>query len=110
MLKISYIKTENLKENCITDKERPQFSFALESDIPDTRLNKAKISVNDWNTTTDSQIGISYGGEKLKPFTTYLVNVVAEDNHSQKAEAQTTFETGRMGLPWQRCVDKRSHI
>jgi alpha-L-rhamnosidase len=101
VLKISSIKIENLKENCITDKSRPQFSFALESDLEDVRLTKARLSVNGWNTVTDSQIGILYDGDKLNPLTTYIVNVVAEDNHFQKAEAKTTFETGRMGLPWQ---------
>jgi alpha-L-rhamnosidase len=101
MLKISYVKTENLKENCITDKSQPQFSFRLESDLEDVCLEKARVGVNGWMSETTSQIGIMYGGNKLKPFTTYTVNVVAEDNHAQKAEAETTFETGRMGLPWQ---------
>ncbi|MDD3113524.1 MAG: hypothetical protein PHT56_03955, partial [Candidatus Izemoplasmatales bacterium] len=101
MLKISYIKTDNLKENCITDKSRPQFSFALESDNEDVTLTKAHLSVNGWNTVTEEQIGIIYQGDKLNPFTTYHVNLVAEDNHSQKVEAETTFATGRMGTAWQ---------
>lgn len=100
MLKITHIKTDNLKKNCITDSKQPVFSFALESDLQNIILKKAVISVNGWQKQTDNQTAILYQGKQLQPFQTYYVNVEAEDNLSRKAKAKVSFETGRMGTPW----------
>lgn len=100
MLKISSLTVENLVEGCVTDKPNPGISFRLESDRQNVTLKCAKITVNDWMTETDSQILIPYRGKALQPFTAYRVNVTAEDDAGETAQAETQFETGRMGTPW----------
>lgn len=97
---ISRLTTENSAGRVITDNPAPRFSFALSSDREGVELKSAKISVNGWEIITQNQIAVPYGGEKLKPFTTYSVKVEAEDNFGERAEAETSFETGRMGEKW----------
>jgi alpha-L-rhamnosidase len=101
MLKINNITTENLTEGCITDNPQPRFSFKLQSDRPETFLKSASISVNGWEIETTRQISIPYSGETLKPFTSYKVKVEAIDNHGEKAEAETIFQTGKLEQEWQ---------
>ena len=100
MLKISALKVENFTEPCVTDTARPRFSFSLQSDKNGVTLNSALISVNGWSTRTKEQIAVTYGGEELKPFTEYKVNVTAEDNYKESAQAQTYFRTGRLNESW----------
>lgn len=100
MLKISHLKTDNLESNCITDNYNPVFSFSLESDKADVRLESAVIKCNGWSFCTKEQIGISYMGEPLEPFSTYKVTVEAVDNYGEKASSEMTFETGRLNAPW----------
>lgn len=100
MLKITKLTTENLISECVTDNMHPRFSFTLASDRKEVFLDKAIISVNDWSTETSEQVSIPYEGEELKPFTQYLVTVVAIDNYGDTAEASMTFETGRLKEEW----------
>lgn len=100
MLKINNITTENLGEGCITDNPRPRFSFKLNSDKAETTLKSASVSVNEWTTETTQQISVPYAGEDLEPFTAYTVKVEAFDNHGEKAHAETTFQTGKLGQEW----------
>ena len=104
MLKIIDLKTENLTEGCVTDSARPRFSFALAADGKNVRLKAAKLSVSAggetvYETLTDSQ-SVAYGGSPLAPFTEYTVKLAATDNRGETAEAETRFETGRLGTPW----------
>lgn len=100
MLKISSLTVEHLSEGCVTDKPDPGISFRLTSDRQNVNLKKAKITVNGWTEETDSQILIPYRGNALQPFTMYQVNVTAEDDAGETAQAAVSFETGRMGTPW----------
>lgn len=100
-MKITSIKVENLSENCITDEARPRVSFAFESENNGAKLKSAQIAVNGWRTETENQVLIPYEGAPLKPFTKYTVSVTACDNFGDSAEAQTEFETGRLGTKWQ---------
>lgn len=101
MLEITKFTCENLENNCITDKARPRFSFTTESDINNSYLKSARLFVNGWSITTDKQIGIIYGGEKLKPFTVYEAKLEVTDNNGETASKTLLFETGRMQTKWE---------
>lgn len=101
MLKISSLKVEHLENGCITDRPDPEISFRMESDRKNVTLKNAEITVGDWTVQTDSQIQIPYKGGALEPFTVYQVKVTAEDDAGETAQAETQFETGRLGRPWE---------
>ncbi len=100
MLCIDDIKIENARE-CITDQTNPKISFSLSSDQQEVRLAHSEISINGWTYQGKEQLHIPYEGQPLEPFTDYGVHIVAEDNHGQRAEQETHFQTGRMQLPWE---------
>ena len=100
MLKISAFTCEGLREGCVTDSPAPRFSFSLESDRENVRLREARLCVNGSTIRTDSQIGVPYAGEPLAPCTKYKATLVAVDDAGEEAQAELTFETGRMGMPW----------
>lgn len=97
---ISKLTVENLTKNCVTDHKNPRISFAIASEKEDVKLASATISLGSWNLTTDRQVLIPYAGAPLKPFTKYTVTVKATDNYGETDTAETTFETGRLSLPW----------
>lgn len=99
-MKILNLTTENLAENCVTDRADPRFSFAIQSDGQNVKLAHATISVGEWRMVTDRQIMIAYGGKPLKPFTEYKVTVEATDNFGETDTASMKFHTGRLGTPW----------
>lgn len=98
MLRITDIKIENLRENCVTDVA-PNISFALASDRQGESLAKAKISCGSWQVTTSDQINNLYTGE-LKPFTQYKVLIEAIGTSGETASAEATFQTGRLDTLW----------
>lgn len=100
MLEIDEIRIENLAQGCVTDNTCPVISFSLAGNRQNTVLSEAVIKVGEWEKTVQSQVDILYGGE-LEPFTTYVVEVMATDNYDQQASATASFQTGRLGLPWQ---------
>ena len=101
MLKIPFFACENLQCGCITDERRPRFSFWTRSDRQGARLAKAVLRVGDWQTETVEQIGITYDGPALKPFTRYQASLQVWDDAGETAEETLTFETGRLDTPWQ---------
>ncbi|MBS4455308.1 family 78 glycoside hydrolase catalytic domain [Tuanshanicoccus lijuaniae] len=101
MLEISRFTCENLEEYCITDVERPAFSYAVSSDVPNTTIKKATLVVNDWTLITTKQIAIEYQGAPLQPFQVYQAHLTVVDNHGQVAEASLSFEMGRLTTSWQ---------
>lgn len=103
MLQIKSIEIENQANGCITDEKRPVISFSLDSDTPDTTLVSVKLQLGQWVKTTNTQLGIEYDGSELQPFSEYCVSVTAIDNHSETAFGKTSFQTGRMDLPWDAC-------
>lgn len=100
MLQIKAIEIENQLIDCVTDENKPVISFSLESDKPGTALVSAKLQLGQWVKTTDTQLGIEYDGSELHPFSEYCILVTAIDNHCQTAFGKTSFQTGRMDLPW----------
>ena len=100
MLNITRFTVEGLTQGCVTDQTSPRFSFALDSSQPGASLKRAVLRVGDWEAEADGQIAIAYGGPALKPFTAYTACLTAEDGAGETAQAQLTFETGRLDTPW----------
>lgn len=100
MLRIGRLTVENLIYGCVTDCEKPRFSWYLESDRKNVDMQKAIVSLGSWSRETDSQIAVEYDGPGLTPFTEYTATVRAVDDKGEWAQADVSFETGRMGMPW----------
>lgn len=101
MLIIRRFAVENLTDGCVTDVARPRFSFAMDSDRKNVKLQKAVLQVGGWKTDTTNQIGSCYDGPNLMPFTRYTATVTATDDAGETAQAELAFETGRMEHPWE---------
>lgn len=101
MLTLTRLTTEGAERECITDEKNPAFAFQLASDRQNVTLRRAKVSCNGWETETEQQQGIVYGGPALQPFTAYTVRVTAEDDAGEQATGEMTFETGRLDTTWQ---------
>ena len=101
MLKITSFQVEHLSEGCVTDRERPAFSWYAESDRNDNEITEAVLQVNDWKTRTLRQSGVAYKGPALMPMTAYTAHLRVTDAYGETAEAETAFETGRMGMPFE---------
>lgn len=101
MLEVKKFTVEHLCEGCVTDSCAPRFSFSLSSDKNGAMMKKARLLVGDWSCETREQVLIPYGGKSLEPFSKYTAHITVEDNFGETAEADVSFEMGRMGTPWQ---------
>ena len=101
MLEIQHFTVENLAQGCVTDAKTPRFAWALDADGRDVTAEQADLEVNDWSVTTREQVAVPYGGSPLQPFTEYTAHLQVRDNRGEQAQAQVTFETGRLDTPWQ---------
>ena len=101
MFQIERLAVENLTEGCVTDAQHPRIAYSLVSDRNHVSLQQAEITVGTWSTTTREQAAVVYEGEALKPFSRYPVHVTARASDGETAEAETSFETGRLDTPWQ---------
>lgn len=101
MFQIKRFACENLTNGCITDSTNPSFSFYVESDRNGAQMKEAQLSVNGWSTRINSQISENYRGPKLAPFTQYTAQLTVTDDQGTRDQSSVTFETGRMGTPWQ---------
>lgn len=97
MLTVKRFSCEGLERGCVTDEARPRFSFALESDRPGARLERATLEVNGWRLTTTDQVGLRYDGVPLEPRRVYHATLSVVDDAGEVAEAELDFETGLMG-------------
>ena len=70
MLKITSLQVEHMTEGCVTDRERPTFSWYAESDLGDNQITEAVLQVGDWKIRTKKQSGIVYKGPALQPMMT----------------------------------------
>lgn len=101
MLNITRFTCENLEKGCVTDVKHPRFSFVIESDIKNTSMKNAELSVNGWSIYTTDRIAIPYRGAALQPFTVYQANLIVTDSNNEIAEKSMYFETGRLDIPWE---------
>ena len=100
MFRIKRFACEQRTQHGVTDTANPTFSFSVESDRNGASLKNAALRVNGWQTQAD-QIAARYEGPALMPFTTYTAELTATDDQGNADSAALTFETGRMGTPWQ---------
>ena len=101
MLEIRDIRIDSQINSAVTDNSAPEVSFALFSDVPDTFLRSAEVTVCGKTVRCGCrQAGIKLPQLDWKPFTAYEATVFAEDNHGEKAEKTVVFQTGRLGTPW----------
>jgi len=100
MFKITRFAVEGLCAGCVTDQAHPAFSFALDSDTPGAQLKDAVLSVGEWSLHTTDQLAVRYDGPALQPMTVYTAHLTAEADTGETAQAQLSFETGRMGTPF----------
>lgn len=100
MFRIKRFSCEQRTQHGVTDAKNPTFSFCTESDRNGAVLKNAILRVNGWEAQAD-QVATRYEGPALKPFTTYTAEMTAADDQGNSDSAALTFETGRMGAPWQ---------
>ena len=100
MLQITDFRCEHLAGCCVTDKTNPVFSFIAESDQNEVTLKSAVLTVNGEEIDAIDQIAVPYQGKALLPFTVYEAHLAVTDSEGETAEADLTFETGRMDTPW----------
>lgn len=101
MVKIGRFTCENLSQGCVTDEAAPHFSYTVESDREGARLEKARLTVGEWQKETTDQIAIPYEGTELRPFTVYQASLQVWDDAGETDRQVCSFETGRMDTPWQ---------
>ncbi len=117
MFQIGKFTVESLTDRCVTDNGHPRFSWYYDSDRNGAKVDEAVLTVAPaegktsggnkdtnpaaWSVKTDSQIAVPYAGQALKPFSIYTAKLEASDDAGEKAEAEVSFETGRMNTAWQ---------
>ncbi len=123
MMNLRDIRVEYRKNPIGLSVKRPRFSWKMESDeketvqksyqivvkkcIPD--LNSRPEGAGPWSgpkqqleeivwdtgvTESDESVLLEYDGTELEPECVYHVRIQTEDNHGNRAYADTTFETG----------------
>ncbi len=100
MLKITRFTCENLESGCVTDRANPCFSYTVFSDRENAAVKSAVLSVNGCEIHTTKQVGITYEGKSLEPFTSYEAKLLVTDTSGETAAASLRFETGRMEEKW----------
>ena len=100
MLKITDVRIDNIARDPITDNKAPVLRFALESDVPGCSLKRAVVRVGDVEKEVSEQLGIVLDCA-YEPLSRYHVSISAEDTFGETAEAEASFLTGRMGMPWE---------
>ncbi len=101
MFRIKRFAAEHLTKGIVTDSAAPVFSFCVESDRNGASLKDAHLTVNGWHVSPADQVAQRYGGRPLTPFTRYTAELLAVDDQDHTDTATLSFETGRMGTPWQ---------
>lgn len=106
MLTIDEIRIENRRfgmsgtQAVVTDNMHPRFSFAVTSSRRGATLRSAWIDVNGWREEIHDPLSIRYSGPALEPLHRYRIQITAEDDAGETAQAAAWFRTGRMGTAW----------
>ena len=108
MISVYDLSVNYLKNPCGVD-DLPRFSYKVSSDVRADEQKSRRICVyNDDTLVWDSGIIedkntvlIHYEGEALAPVTRYRYVIEAESIHGEKASAEGTFVTGKLGTKWQ---------
>lgn len=101
MLKISRFTIEGRDNGCITDECHPHFSYALESDAKNVKIQAASLRIGDWIGDAKEQIRIPYDGPALPPYSEFDAELNVTLDNGESANAALHFETGRQDSPWE---------
>lgn len=102
------VRTEYQRNPIGIDVKKPRFSWKMESDKQDTVQEAYQIQVTQmnflgnserivWNSgkvESEESVLVEYGGEDLLPRTEYRCKLSVWNNHEEKEEKETFFETG----------------
>ena len=91
------------------DCASPRFGWKLKSDRQNVKQTAYRLVLSangqmvadTGKVESDQSIEVTVGSLVVSPKTTYEVALTVWDNHDQIAHTQSTFESGRMGLPFQ---------
>ena len=97
MLKITEIRVNGSNKTRFTD-DKLSFSYIVDTDIKDAKIDKAIFSLNDWKKEV-ADIRCDYDGKKLEPFKKYELKVEVFIG-SEKAELTKEILTSRLDLAW----------
>ncbi len=100
MLKIDSFRVDNLDSGCVTDQEKPRFSWSVSGDKNGIRIRKQTITVNGWKKDIEAEQNCVYAGPRLTPLNEYGAKLMVETENGDNAEADLTFETGFRGSKW----------
>lgn len=107
-LLISEITVEHLRRPLGIDCPTPRFAWKLQGDGRDVRQIAYRLMISDRDAVvadtgrvaSAESIEVTVAGLALRPMTEYRVALTAWDNKGRAADARTSFETGRMGVPF----------
>ena len=105
---ISDITVEHLRRPLGLDCPAPRFCWKLASDGRNVRQAAYRLVISaDGGVAADTgrvdtaqSIEVTVDGLSLRPMTAYRVSLTVWDNRGRRADGSTTFETGRMGVPF----------
>jgi alpha-L-rhamnosidase len=83
-----------------TDNKNPVFSFYVESDVNNTYIEKAILTIGNHKIEVKDQRSIKYDGPALLPFTEYEAHLEVVDNYNNKSEKIISFSTGFLDSKW----------
>ena len=107
-LQIKEFVVEHQNKPVGIDCEKPRFGWKLCSTQKNVMQSAYRICVyKDGNlegdtekVETEESIEVEIPGWRTKPMTEYQVHVTVWDNYGNCESAETTFETGRLGIPF----------
>lgn len=108
-LQIKEFVVEHQNKPVGIDCEKPRFGWKLCSTQKNVMQSAYRICVyKDGNlegdtekVETEESIEVEIPGWRTKPMTEYQVHVTVWDNYGNCESAETTFETGRLGIPFE---------
>lgn len=108
MLRLERLKCEHMERPCGIEKQKPNFSWTLESNQKNVRQTACRLEVYKdgeiiWDSEkqqTDQSIAYVYKGLELEPLTVYQWKVTVWDNQGEEASAKSEFMTARLGESW----------
>lgn len=101
MIQIVSLSVEGKEKDIVTDSPNPVFSFILDSDDPEDRLSRTRLSLdNGFVKENVSPCQCVYDGESLKPHTRYTLTLEVFDSKGRVTSKSISFLTGRMNTPF----------
>lgn len=105
---ITEITVEHMHRPLGIDCSSPRFCWKLKSEAENVKQTAYQlvissdkgIAADTGKTDSDQSVEVTVSGLKPEPMTAYLAELTVWDNQGHTATSTTTFETGRMGVPF----------